>query len=225
MTRVIYLHGFASGPESNKARFFRALLEKAGARVDVPDLAAGDFEHLTLTSQLAVIARAAASGPVVLIGSSMGGYLAALYAARHPEITRVVLLAPAFGFARRWAAHLGAATVEQWRRNGAMDVFHYADNRNRKLGYQLMADAERYEDYPDFDQPALIFHGAHDDAVPARHSEEFAAAHPNARLEVLDSGHELLDVLDYMAPKIAGFVLGDIMASCSSGPASPFSHS
>ena len=224
MTRVVYLHGFASGPASTKARFFREFLEKAGARVDVPDLAAGDFEHLTLSSQLAVIAGAAGD-PVALIGSSMGGYLAALYAARHSEVERLVLLAPAFGFARRWAAYLGAAVVEQWRRNGTMDVFHYADNRSRRLGYQLMADAERYEDYPDFKQPALIFHGAHDDVVPVRYSEEFAATHANARLEVLNSGHELLDVLDYMAPQIAAFVLGDIMASCASGPASPFSHS
>ena len=31
----------------------------------------------------------------------MGGYLAALYASRHPEIDRMVLLAPAFGFGTR----------------------------------------------------------------------------------------------------------------------------
>jgi len=202
MTRVVYLHGFASGPSSNKARFFRELLEGAGARVDVPDLAGGDFEHLTITGQLAVVERAAAGEAVWLIGSSMGGYVAALDAARHAEVRGVVLLAPAFGFARRWAAHLGAAQMESWRRAGAMDVFHYGLNRNCKLGYQLMADAERYEDYPDFHQPALIFHGAHDDVVPAQYSREFAAAHPNAELEVLESGHELLDVLEYMGRRV-----------------------
>ncbi len=47
MIRILYLHGFASGPFSTKARYFRDLLERAGARVDVPDLAAGDFENLT----------------------------------------------------------------------------------------------------------------------------------------------------------------------------------
>jgi pimeloyl-ACP methyl ester carboxylesterase len=206
MTRIIYLHGFASGPQSSKARYFRALLEGAGAQVDIPDLTDSDFEHLTITGQLAVIDRVAAGGAVSLIGSSLGGYLAALYAARHPEVRRVVLLAPAFGFAQRFPERLGTAAVSAWRRTGTIEVFHYADNRARKLGYQLLADGERFEGYPDFAQPALIFHGMHDDAVPARYSEEFAANHPNAALEVLDAGHDLLNVLDYMAPKVLRFL-------------------
>ena len=206
MIRIVYLHGFASGPQSSKARYFRTLLEGAGAHVDVPDLADGDFEHLTITAQLAVIDRAAGSHPVSLIGSSLGGYLAALYAARRSQVRRAVLLAPAFGFAQRWPERLGPAAVAAWRRTGTIDVFHYAGNRNRQLGYQLLADGERFEAYPDFTQPALIFHGAHDDAVPVRYSEEFAAAHPNASLEILDAGHDLLNVLDYMAPKILRFL-------------------
>ena len=211
MIRILYLHGFASGPSSSKARFFRERLEAAGARVEIPDLAAGDFEHLTISSQLAVIERAAAAADhpaaIALMGSSMGGYLAALYAARHPEIRRLALLAPAFGFARRWPERLGAHQVAQWRTTGGMEVFHYGDNRSRSLSYALLEDGALYEDYPDFRQPALIFHGAHDDVVPVRYSEEFARAHPNAILEIVDSGHELLDVLDYMAPKIERFLL------------------
>jgi len=74
------------------------------------------------------------------------------------------------------------------------------------LGCQLIDDGASYEDYPDFHQPALIFHGAHDDVVPPRYSEHFAATHPNARLEILDSGHQLLDVLDDMAPKVVEFL-------------------
>ena len=208
MTPIVYLHGFASGPQSSKARYFRALLERAGASVAVPDLAEGDFEHITITGQLAVIDRIVAARPAALIGSSLGGYLAALYAARHPGITRVALLAPAFGFAQRWPERLGHAQMGAWRHHGTIDVFHYAENRHRKLGYQLLADGERFEANPDFTQPALIFHGAHDDAVPVRYSQEFAASHPNATLEVLDAGHDLLNVLDYIAPRIERFLLG-----------------
>ena len=208
MTRILYLHGFASSPASSKARYFRGCLENAGARVDVPDLASGDFEHLSITGQLAVIEDAAAGDAVSLIGSSLGGYLAALYAARHPEVRSLVLLAPAFAFARLWSSTLaGAEQVEEWRRTGTMEVFHYGENRHCRLGYQLLADAGRYEDYPDFSQPALIFHGIHDDAVPVSSSREFAAHHSNATLEVLDSDHQLLNMLDYMAPKIARFLM------------------
>ena len=208
MTRILYLHGFASSPASSKARYFRDYLENAGARVVVPDLAAGDFAHLTITGQLSVIEDLAAGDTVSLIGSSLGGYLAALYAARHREVRRLVLLAPAFAFARLWSSTLaGAEQVEEWRRTGSMEVFHYGENRNCRLGYQLLADAGRYEDYPDFPQPALIFHGMHDDAVPVSSSREFSAGHPNAALEVLDSDHQLLNMLDYMAPKVARFLM------------------
>jgi pimeloyl-ACP methyl ester carboxylesterase len=206
MDPILYLHGFASGPGSSKAGYFQRFLQAAGRSVEIPDLAAGDFAHLTLSGQLAVIERAAAGRSVSLIGSSMGGYLAALYAARHSEVARVVLLAPAFGFARRWRTHLGEEAVAHWRETGWMEVFHYGENRSVNLGYQLLEDADPYEDYPVFPQPTLIFHGAKDDVVPARYSEEFARGRPNVRLEILDSGHELTDVLDYMAPKVLDFL-------------------
>jgi hypothetical protein len=207
MTRVLYLHGFASGPGSRKAMFFRKRLEAAGARVEVLDLAEGNFEGLTISGQMAVVERAAAGRTVSLVGSSMGGCLAALFAARRPEAERVVLLAPAFAFARRWAESLGPARVEEWRRTGFLDVFHYGENRERKLGFQLLEDAARYEDCPDVRQPVLVFHGAHDEVVPPRLSEEFARGRPNVRLEILDSAHDLLNALDYMAPKVAGFLV------------------
>jgi uncharacterized protein len=209
MGSVIYLHGFASGPSSSKARYFQGRLEASGFSIAVPDLAEGDFERLTLSKQLAVIDRVVAGGSVSLIGSSMGGYLAALYSARHANVERVALLAPAFAFARRWAEHMGAAAMEEWRREGALNVFHYGQGRNCALGYQLMEDAAQFEDYPDVRQPCLIFHGANDDVVPVRYSEEFAAARPNVEMHAVNSGHELLDVLDTMGDRVETFLNAD----------------
>ena len=102
---------------------------------------------------------------------------------------------------------MGADAVAAWRKTGSIDVFHYGENRLRALAPALLDDALRYEDYPDFRQPALIFHGTGDDVVPVVYSEHFALGHPGARLEVLDSGHELLNVLEYMAPRVTGFLL------------------
>jgi len=207
MTRILYLHGFASGPGSNKARFFQRRLEAEGTHLEALDLARGDFEHLTITGQLQAVHAAAAGEPVALIGSSMGGYVAALYAARHAEVTRLVLLAPAFGFARRWPERLGTEAVANWRRTGWMTVAHFADGRNRAVSYALLEDGAQYEDYPDFTQPALIFHGAQDDVVPAELSHRFVAGHPNAALEIVDSGHEMLNVLDSIGPRVTEFLL------------------
>jgi len=207
MSRILYLHGFASSPASGKAGFFREYLQARGRTVEIPELDEGDFEHLTITSQLAVLERAAAGQAVSLIGSSMGGYLAALYAARHPEVPRVVLLAPALGFARRWPERLGAEHMNAWRHTGTAEFFHHGAGRMRPLSTALLDDGTQYEDSPDFAQPALIFHGAKDDVVPVSYSQEFAANHPNATLEIVDSGHELTDVLEYMAPKVAAFLV------------------
>lgn len=198
--RTIYLHGFASGPASKKAAFFRKRLPS----LEIPDLSDGDFEHLSISSQIDVIDELAAGEPVNLIGSSLGGYLAALYASRHRQLAKLVLLAPAFGFARNWAA---APEAEAWRKTGFLDVYHYGEKCNRRLGYQLIEDALRYDDFPDFRQPALIFHGIHDTVVPPGLSKQFAATHPNARLRLLDSDHELLNVLDSIWREAGPFLL------------------
>jgi len=198
--RILYLHGFASGPASTKAAFFQACIPD----LEVPDLAQGDFEHLTVTGQLGVIERQGAGEAVVLIGSSMGGYLAALYAAGHPEVTRLVLLAPAFGFVRRWSESAEAA---EWRRTGFLAVYHYGDKCTRKLSYRMLEDGAQYPDYPDFRQPALIFHGTRDAVVPPQFSQSFAGTHPNAQLRLLDSDHQLLDALDAIWLEAGPFLL------------------
>ena len=203
---LIYLHGFASGPQSNKAQFFRRRFEELGIAMQVPDLNEGNFERLTISGQLRVIDRIAGGDDVRLMGSSMGGYLGALYAARHPEVTKLVLLAPAFGFARRWPLMLGEEKVAAWRRTGWLPVYHYGDKMERRVGYELLEDARLYEDYPDISQPALVFHGRQDDVVPVEYSEEFAARHPRVTLRVMESGHELINVLEEMWAGIAVYI-------------------
>ncbi len=204
--KIVYLHGFASGPGSTKARFFAERLRAAGHIVAVPDLACGDFEHLTISGQLKEVERAVGGEPCILMGSSMGGYLAALYAVRHEEVTRVVLMAPAFGFARRWAASLGSEKLAEWRLSGWLEVFHYGEQVTRRLSYALMEDAEQYEDYPNVLQPALVLHGRNDEVVPAAYSKEFATRRPNARLVLYDSGHELTDVTEPMWEQVRAFI-------------------
>ena len=205
---LIYLHGFASGPQSNKAQFFRRRFEEIGVEMRVPDLCEGNFERLTIGGQLRVIEKIACGDDVRLIGSSMGGYLAALYAARRPEVRKLVLLAPAFGFARRWPLRLGEEAVAEWRRTGWLPVYNYAEKADARVHYRLLEEAEEYEDYPPMTQPALIFHGRDDDVVPCQYSEEFAARRPSAILRVMESGHELLNVLEEMWAEASRFLIG-----------------
>ncbi len=181
-------------------------MARAGLHLEVPALDEGDFEHLTITSQLAVIERLLGGEPACLLGSSMGGYLAALYASTHPEIVRLVLLAPALGFAPLFEASLPPAELAHWRESGWREVPHYGSGGNRKVHYQLLEDALHYAASPDFAQPCLLFHGVSDATVPVSLSRAFARSHPNVELIDLDSGHELLNVLDVISARSVPFL-------------------
>ena len=208
MTPIIYLHGFASSPNSKKAKIFADRFQSAGIPLQAPDLNAGDFLNLTLTSQLRIVEQAAGGRPVSLIGSSMGGYLAALYAARHPEVEKVVLLAPAFGFAWLWAESLGTEQVAAWERTGVLEVMDYAAGRPAAVSWGLMEDSRRYEEEPVVLQPTLIYHGVHDAVVPVQVSRNFARTRTSAELREMDSDHELLNVVDEIWEGTHSFLLG-----------------
>jgi hypothetical protein len=96
--------------------------------------------------------------------------------------------------------------MEEWRSTGRRLFFHYAHGASRDLSYSIVADARNYKDFPDVPQPALIAHGLRGDFVPHSLSHEFAARHPNVRLNLLDSGHELTDALDQIWHAAAPFL-------------------
>jgi uncharacterized protein len=214
MTRLVYLHGFASSPQSGKAQFFRKRFAEHGLAMEIPVLDGGDFSRLTITGQLRVVDAAVSGQPAILIGSSLGGYLAALYAARHSNIQKLVLLAPAFQFQSRWSQRYSAEELAGWKQNGTALVFHYGFQRELPVGYQLMEDSALYEDEPEFAQPALILHGQEDAVVPVGISAGYAARHANVTLRVVDSDHALTDVLEdlweetarFLAPSLDGFL-------------------
>lgn len=204
--RYVYLHGFASGPTSRKARFFQNAIGKRAIHLEIPALDRGDFEHLTISGQLAALDSLLSGAPARLIGSSMGGYLAALYASTHPEISRVVLLAPAFDFVDLLERSHPPEKLAAWRDSGWTEVFHHSTGGLRPLHYGLLHDARQYPAIPNFSQSAVIFHGTADDVVPISLSRDFACAHGNVELFELPSGHELLDVLDEIAARAIPFL-------------------
>jgi uncharacterized protein len=204
--KYIYLHGFASSPASRKAQFFAGKLRELGLVVEVPHLESEGFLHLTVTGQLQVIERAANGEAVRLLGSSMGGYLAALYASLHPETEKLLLLAPAFGFAERWGLRLGEERMAQWKQSGTLEMMHYATGKPEPVGYGLIEDGLRYPAEPACGQPTLIYHGIEDDVVPVDFSRRFVAAHSNAKLVEVSSGHELTDVMEEIWLGSKGFL-------------------
>jgi len=204
---IAYLHGFASGPDGTKVQFIKARLAALGTPLLAPELAP-DFTHMTITSQLAIVEALLTEIPSVLIGSSLGGYLATLVATRYPErICGLVLLAPAFHFANRWAARVGAEAMARWRADGVMNVMHYARDREEPLAIGLLDDAQGYPAEPDPACPTLVFAGRHDDAVPLEVVEHFVRRRPTTReLVVYDTGHDLIAPLESLTVRTIEFL-------------------
>jgi uncharacterized protein len=203
---LVYLHGFASGPASTKAQFFRARFAERGVDLVVPDLAP-DFTHLTVSSMLAIVEPLVAREPAILLGSSLGGYLATLVAERHPDRVRgLVLFAPAFGFAARFAASMTPEALARWRAKGLWRVYHYGRKREEPLSIELLDDGRRYPEEPDPRCPALVFAGRKDDAVPMASAETFVRDRAERELVVMDTGHEMTDVLEPMWERTVAFL-------------------
>lgn len=194
--RFVYFHGFASGPKSRKALFFKERLAAVNRTLETPDLAAGDFENLTIAGQLSVAERLLDGEPCTLIGSSLGGYLAALYASRHPETQRLILLAPAFHFAQTWQAALGNEKLEEWRNTGARSFYHYGEGQMRPLAYRFVEESRAWDPAPAFPQPCHIFHGLQDTVVSPQLSRDYVAEHPHVQLTEVASDHELTGALE-----------------------------
>jgi len=206
--RYLWLHGFASGPTSSKGQFVKARLRERGIDLFIPDLNAPSFFALTVSRMLAQIDEVAAGDEVVLFGSSLGGFTAATWAATREGRTRaLVLLAPAFDLARRWAERMDAAELERWRRSGRLAFDHYAWGRKEDLSYEFLADAERYEPFPLPSCPTLAIQGKKDDVVDPSLAREFVGRMDRrARLLELDEGHELNADLPALWKHIEGFL-------------------
>jgi len=194
----LYLHGFASSPQSTKARYMQKKFAELGLTLDVPDLNLTDFSTVTLSEQLAYLnltypsSNKSNNEPLVVIGSSLGGFLAIQLAAQNPLVQKLVLFAPALGFSQRISKALGLENVAKWQKDGISEFYHYGLKRNVNLQFQFFVDAQNYsEEKLTRSLPMLIFHGVHDDVVPAALSEEFAKRRSQVTLKLLDDDHAL----------------------------------
>jgi hypothetical protein len=196
--RVLYLHGFASSARSTKAAYFEQWFASLRVPFRCPDFNEPDFKSLTMTRMLRQLETELTSdgssvSPATLIGSSLGGTLAILAAARFADrVDRVVLFAPAVMFAKPGHHLLPPQRIEEWRRTGTLQFFHYAYGEERPLDFAFYEDSLRHDALDaSFGQPALVFQGLRDASVDYRTVEEFARTRPNVALTLLDDDHQL----------------------------------
>ncbi|QMS89470.1 alpha/beta hydrolase [Nostoc edaphicum CCNP1411] len=198
-TQYIYLHGFASSPNSAKARDISDRFSQIKTKLKIPDLNVGDFSQLTITRQITQVAAGFSddSTPVTLIGSSLGGLTAAHLGQQYLQVQRLVLLAPAFGFLSHWLPKLGNEEVQRWQQEKHIMVYHYGEGRSIPLSYNFVTDAAQYQEkLLQRPIPTLILHGKKDEVIPIEASRDFARSRPWVELVELDSDHALGNVME-----------------------------
>ncbi len=206
MGDYIYLHGFASGPQSYKGTWLRSQFQLHGLDLQLLDLNQGDFAHLTLTRQINQVTQQL-RGPTTLIGSSLGGIVAAWVTQQSEHIERLILLAPAFQFLNQWLPRLGPDQLNSWQSTGWLSVYHYGLQSKQRLHYEFLIDAQRY---PDSQLkkiiPTVILHGHRDEVIAVDTSRLYAQHRPWVTLHALeDTDHGMTDAMEDIWPVIKDF--------------------
>ena len=199
---IYYLHGFASGATSTKARWLAERLAPLGIELRCPDFNLPDFSTLTVTRMIADVERwmaADGDGPVALFGSSLGALVAYHAAVANSRVERLILLAPALDIAPSLRRGLGGTKVDEWQRDGSLEIFHYGYNEARRVNYTLFEDCERYDPFTTpLAKPILIVQGRRDASVDPAMVERFAATRPNVELHMVDDDHQLVASLPFI---------------------------
>jgi pimeloyl-ACP methyl ester carboxylesterase len=196
---VVYLHGFGSSPQSAKAAMLRAGLGDQALSFSVPQLDGGDFTGLTMDLYRERATAAVAAVPddgtaLLVVGSSLGGYTAALLAAegRLSRASALLLIAPAFGFTDRWRELLGEDGMAEWRGSGERLFFHHGADCELPLGCGFLESCERLPAIPAADlRPLTVVQGRRDETVDWRGSLAYAQQAPQVDLHLVDDDHAL----------------------------------
>lgn len=205
--RYAYLHGFGSSPKSRKGLYLAQCFEEAGLELMRPDLNRPSFEKLTYTGALEAIDELDGDDerPWRFVGSSMGGYLAARWAATRPtRVDRLVLLCPGFELSARWPELVGPQRMDRWERDGQLKLPGPSQSME-PIHWEFIEDARRHPAYPKVPCETIIIHGRRDPTVPIESSQRYAEAHSRVKLYEVDDLHGLYDSVEYIRERILEF--------------------
>jgi len=200
---VILCHGMESNKESDKLVHLGRAMAQRGIMVLRFDFryvgeSSGRFEDITYSGEVEDLKAAHAlvqsrnPGKTAILGSSMGGTVALLFAAQQPSLAALVTVAAPIHPERFPSRVLTPAQADEWRARG---FTHY---NGQRLNLSLLDDLESL-DVPEAAKkitcPVLILHGDADEIVPVEEAHELYAWLTNSkRLSILPgTDHRLSD--------------------------------
>lgn len=192
----VFLHGLGSVRVGEKSSLLLAHARASGRACLRFDLrghgeSSGRLGRVAVSELIDDTARVlAAIGGGDVVGSSLGGLVAAHVAARRPELVRrLALLAPAFGLLPRLAERLDPHG-RMWTNQG----------QGFFVEPRVLADARELDEQglpARLSVPTLVVHGTGDDVIPHRMSERFfaALASPQKQLWLVPGGDHRLNTV------------------------------
>lgn len=219
---VLYLHGFGSRQDGEKAEFFRSRATAAGLGFWSLDFqghgeSGGGMRELTLSRNLADIEcvrremNARGHDRIVVIGSSMGALSGLWHSVRHPEgIEAGLYIAPALGLEQAFRDWAGDDGIERWQREGFFTISNELGTWD--LGWGFVEDLRAYDNDDLAERlrtPSLLLQGKLDDRVAWREVLDLATRCPGDGVELhlfADGDHRLVDRKDHLWDLMVGFL-------------------
>ena len=208
LPEVLFLGGFKSDMEGTKAKFLESVCEKRGQTYTRFDYSghgssSGSFTDGTIGQWLAdtlLMIDEVTQGPLILVGSSMGGWLMTLAALARPERIHALLgiaSAPDFTDELIWAA-LTDAQRKDFLSQGIIQTPSQYDDQGFPITLQLIEEGREHLVLPkpiDIHCPVHLIHGAADKDVPWMLSRRLARRikSPDVTLTLIKNGDHRLN--------------------------------
>jgi len=199
---VLYLHGFASSPNSQKIQSLRALLAPMGVELNTPDLNVPSFEKLDFEAMVERASRIAGATPTAIVGSSLGSVVALEVVKRGLHVP-MVLIAPGLGIRDQWLAKLPPGDP--------IEIFNFARGENVPIHRAFFEQMSRVDvDRQPPPVPVTIFMGRKDETIAFHRVESVWRSWqasgklvPGSQfIEIPDGDHGLTAFVDRIAPEI-----------------------
>lgn len=204
----VFVHGFRSHCNGEKSMAFARHAREQGwswLRYDARGhgLSDGKLENQYISDALEdmqAVFDFTADRPLVLLASSMGGWISLLAAQRASQrVLGMVLIAPAFNFIQQNFGSLPEDILSAWERDGHMIFPDAYGGEPYTVEFPIIKDALPYdvlESPVEIDVPLHIIHGEEDIVVPLASTQQFISnvQADDLVLEVVPGGdHRLTD--------------------------------
>jgi pimeloyl-ACP methyl ester carboxylesterase len=185
---AVLCHGFLSNKNSKTNKTLTDILVPQGIATFRFDFfgqgeSDGPFENITVTTALQQtlaaldLVKAQGFGKIALEGSSFGGLVALLTAAKNPNLSCLALKCPVPDFPEMLKLEFGDKGIAAWQKTGTIPNVVPGASGRIKLSYGFYEDCARHSGYEAakaIAAPTLIVQGNADEYVPLHQSRRLS---------------------------------------------------